>query len=250
MSATPHHPPGVYARLRALLVRGALPAGARVGEDELAARLGVSRTPVREAMRRLQLEGLLVLDGGGARPRVAVAPLDVGEAREVYRAAGALEGTAARDVAALPADRRAALAAELSALDAAFAEAARDGGDADRLFALHHAFHARLADAGAGPVIRALLDALRPRLERYEFAHAPLLRRAGGGFATMHAEHRAIVDAVLGGDAVALERAVRANWENAAERLADAIARGAVDPGAGDLDAVAQGAAASVAVRG
>jgi DNA-binding GntR family transcriptional regulator len=215
-------------------VRGALAPGARVGEDELAARLGVSRTPVREAMRRLQLEGLLVGDGGGARPRVAVAPLRADEAREVYRAAGALEGVAARAAAALPADERAALADALQALDAEFGRAAAgadveantgaDAADAaDRLQALHHAFHARLAQACAGPVTRALLEALRPRLERYEWCHAPLLRRAGADFGSMHAEHRAIVDAVRGGGADEVERAVRANWDNAAERLAAAI---------------------------
>ncbi|MDF1501915.1 winged helix-turn-helix domain-containing protein, partial [Roseisolibacter sp. H3M3-2] len=85
---TPPPAPATYARLRALLVRGELAPGARVGEDELAARLGVSRTPVREAMRRLQLEGLLVADGGGARPGEPYAALFAEEARELYRAAG------------------------------------------------------------------------------------------------------------------------------------------------------------------
>lgn len=230
--------PGTYARLRTMLVRGELAPGARVGEDGLAARLGVSRTPIREAMRRLQLEGLLVTDGGGARPRVAVAPLRADEAREVYRAAGALEGMAARAAAELPPHDRATLADALRTLDDALGAVLgdRDPGVADRLSALHHAFHARLMEACAGPVTRALLDALRPRLERYEWFHGPLLRSAGADFAPMHDEHRAIVDAVRGGGAEALERAVRANWENAAERLAAAIVR--------------QGVAARVAVRG
>jgi DNA-binding GntR family transcriptional regulator len=126
-------------------------------------------------------------------------------------------------------------------LDAAFARATDATPEAiDRLYALHHAFHARLAQACAGPVTRALLDALLPRLERYEWAHAPLLRRTGAGFGSMHAEHGAIVDAVRAGGADALERAVRDNWTNAAERLAAALEE-APD---------AQGAAASDAVRG
>jgi DNA-binding GntR family transcriptional regulator len=254
---TPPPAPATYARLRALLVRGELAPGARVGEDELATRLGVSRTPVREAMRRLQLEGLLVTDGGGARPRVAVAPLRGDEAREVYRAAGALEGMAARAAAALPPAERAALADALRALDDALGAALGERGPhvPDRLSALHHAFHRRLAEACAGPVTLTLLDTLRPRLERYEWFHAPLLRRVGADFGVVHDEHRAIVDAVRGGAAEDVERAVRANWDNAAERLGAAIEAdraGAAGRAAGRAagQAATQGAAASDAVRG
>ena len=218
-------PRGAYARLRRAIVRGRIAPGARVTEEEVAAMLGVSRTPVREAFRRLLIEGLLVPVGGGKRPRVAVAPLSEDEAREVYRAVGALEGMAARAVGAQPAASRRALAGELRALDDAFRAATRgDRPSADRLFELHHAFHTRLQQAAAGPVVRALLDALTPRLERYEWVHAPLVRRTGDTFAETNAEHDAIVAAVATSDAEGVEHAVRTNWANAAERLARALA--------------------------
>jgi len=218
-------PRAAYARLRRAIVRARLAPGGRVTEEEIAAMLGVSRTPVREAFRRLLHEGLLVPAGGGKRPRVAVAPLDEAEAREVYRAVGALEAMAARDVATQPPPARRTLAAELRALDDAFrAAASAEAPSPDRLFELHHAFHARLQRAAAGPVLRALLDALRPRLERYEWLHAPLVRSAGDTFAATNAEHDAIVAAVASGDADAIERAVRGNWTNAAERLVRALA--------------------------
>jgi len=59
----------VYDDLRELNVRGRLAPGARVTEADVAARLGVSRTPAREAMRRLQQEGLLVPTAGALRSR-------------------------------------------------------------------------------------------------------------------------------------------------------------------------------------
>lgn len=220
------HPPNddAYARLRALVVRGELAPGARVSEATIADRLAVSRTPVREAMHRLQLEGLLVPDGGGARPRVAVAPLDPDEAREVYRTAGVLEGLAARGIAALRAGERRALATELREIDDRFhrASSARTPIP-DRLFEAHHAFHARLVRAGAGPVLRAMIDVLQPRLERYEWFHGPLLRMTGLPFAPTYDEHSAIIAAVRNGDENELDAAVRGNWENAAGRLSAAI---------------------------
>jgi DNA-binding GntR family transcriptional regulator len=217
----------VYDRLRALIVRGRLAPGARVSEAELAERLDTSRTPIRDAMRRLQIEGLLVPVGGGQRPRVAVAPVTGGAARELYHAAGALEGVAARAVVGHPAAARGQLAADLEACDAAFRRAASESSpDFDRLFELHDAFHRRLTDACAGPNVRTLLEVIRPQLDRLEWMYAPLL---GLAFAPTYAEHQAIADAVRAGDADEVERAVRANWFNSAERLLTAVDRVGAD---------------------
>ena len=216
-----------YAQLRTLVVRGELAPGARVSEAAMAERLGVSRTPVREAMHRLQLEGLLVPDGGGARPRVAVAPLDPDEAREVYRIAGALEGLAARTIVTLRASDRRALAAELREIDERFRRASRASHPApEELFEAHNEFHSAVMRVAAGPVVRAMRDALQSRLERYEWFHGPLLGVAGLPFAPTYDEHSAIIAAVRNGTEEELEAAVRGNWERAAERLSAAI-RGA-----------------------
>jgi DNA-binding GntR family transcriptional regulator len=212
-----------YDALRRLIVRGRIAPGTRLTEPVVAERLGISRTPVREAMQRLQLEGLLVTDGGGARPRLAVAPLDANEATQVYLATGALESLAARSLhEATPAVRR-TLAAELARRDAAF-RAATHRGTADTMFDTHTAFHRALRDATTTPVVRELLDTLGPRLERYQWFHAPLLKRAGLAMKPAHAEHAAIVQAVRKGTADELEYTVRANWTNAADRLQRAFA--------------------------
>ena len=77
----------VYQRLRDLIVRGRLGPGARVTEAQAAAELGVSRTPVREAMQRLVRDGLLVPANGehGGRTRLVVAPMEVRIERVIKR---------------------------------------------------------------------------------------------------------------------------------------------------------------------
>ena len=217
----------VYARLRELVVRGRLPPGRRVTETDVAARLAVSRTPAREALRRLHQEGLLVASGGGrgAQTRLAVAPMTRAGVEEIYHLAGALEGVAARGVASLAPAERKALVAALRRAEAEFrAEARRRPLDFDRLFERHDAFHRTFLERCAGPQTRAVLETIRPRLDRYEWYYAPLI---GPDFRATYAEHDAIIRALGQGDPDAAERAVRANWWNGAERLAATIERAA-----------------------
>jgi DNA-binding GntR family transcriptional regulator len=222
-SAVAHH---AYTRLRHLVVRGSLAPASRVAEGDLASRLGISRTPAREAMRRLLAEGLLVRDGGGERPRLAVAPVGSADVVELYDAAAALEGIASRAAAQLDPAVRRALVATLRSCEAAFRRAsAKRPLDYDELFERHNAFHEALMAACAGPATRALLDALRPRLDRYEWLYAPVI---GPDFSDTFAEHGAIIAAVKAGDAAACERAVRRNWMRGGRRLAKALAARAV----------------------
>jgi len=219
-------PADAYVQLRRLLVGGSIKPGARVTEADLSVKLRVSRTPVREAMRRLLSEGLLVADGGGARPRMAAAPVGPADVTELYQAAGALEGIVARGVAARSSADRRRLADDMRRRDAEFRAATRRRPlDYDALFERHDAFHRAMHDACAGSTIRALFEMMRPRLDRYEWLYAPLI---GPDFSATYAEHAAIVAAVRNGSAAAVERAVRANWFNGGERLASVLAADAL----------------------
>jgi len=212
---------GAYERLRTLIVRGRLPPGTSVTEAEAAVRLGVSRTPVREALRQLRNEGLLVQIGGGERPRLAVAPLSRAVLTELYRATGALEGLAARNIAAQPAKDRRDLATEMTKVDRAFrAAASARKPDWDELFDLHDSFHRRMREASGSPAVLSLLDALRPQVDRYEWFFAPL---TGPDFSPTFGEHEAILREIRNGTATGIERAVRANWFNGGARLAAVI---------------------------
>src|SRR5262249_15044108 len=128
-----------YAQISRLLIRGRIPPGTRVSEADLMVRLGVGRTPVREAMRRLLSEGLLVGHGGGARPRMASAPVSAPDILELYETAGAIEGVAARRIVELPTRARRDLVTQLRALDAEFRRATRARPlDYDVLFERHN----------------------------------------------------------------------------------------------------------------
>jgi DNA-binding GntR family transcriptional regulator len=222
-----------YEQLYWLIVHGRLPPGARIAEGPLAETLGVSRTPVREALQRLRQEGLVVEVGGGSglRGRVAVAPLQRERMEELYALTGAIEGLAARGLARADAAQRELVAGRLETIERAFhAKARRRAPEYDRLFELHQAFHRALVDAAAGPETRAVLRTIRPQMDRYEWFYAPM---AGPDFTPTRTEHAAIVQAVRHGSAQELERAVRANWLNAAQRLGPFIERfdGLLPPG-------------------
>ena len=214
-----------YEQLYQLIVYGRLPPGARIAEGPLAEVLGVSRTPVREALQRLRQEGLLVEVGGGAglRGRLAVAPLQRERMEELYALAGAIEALAARGLSKVEAAERKQLARRLETIEREFhAEARRRSPEFDRLFELHQSFHSEFVEAGAGPETRAVLRTIKPQLDRYEWFYAPM---AGPDFTPTHREHAAIVQAVRQGTAHELERAVRANWLNGAQRLGPLIER-------------------------
>src|SRR5687768_517337 len=212
-----------YERLHEMIVHGRLPPGARIAEGPLAEMLGVSRTPVRESLQRLRQEGLLVEVGGGSglRGRLAVAPLERDRMEELYALAGAIEALAVRGLSKLEGSQREQLARRLEKTEGAFhAEARRRAPEYDRLFELHQAFHRALVEAAAGPETRAVLRTIKPQLDRYEWFYAPM---AGPDFTPTRREHAAIVEAVRHGTAQELERAVRANWLNAAQRLGPLI---------------------------
>src|SRR5258708_26635899 len=126
-SDAPHgsRPEQVYQRLRDLMVQGLLARGSRVVETEVASRLGVSRTPVREALQRLQQEGFVVGAPGAQQARLTVAPLTRSDVHELLNIVGELEGLGSRWAAALDAGERRALAKELRALNVEFHRLAR-----------------------------------------------------------------------------------------------------------------------------
>ena len=90
----PSHSQSVKAqlRLREMILAGDLPSGSRIAELALVEKLGVSRTPVREALQRLETQGMLARDGRS----LMVASLDHNQLAELYTVRTELEGLAAR----------------------------------------------------------------------------------------------------------------------------------------------------------
>jgi DNA-binding GntR family transcriptional regulator len=214
-------PEVVYHKLRELIVRGQLAPGARIVETDVASRLGVSRTPVRGALQRLNQEGYIVESPRLQQSRPMVAPLTREDAHELFFIVAEIEGLAARMAAMKPAREREALVKKLTTINDDFHRAAQARRqDHNKLWELDENFHRCYVEAGAGPRLLALHDAVKPQAERYERLYVSLLAR---DLATSVGEHRSIVRAIRSGNPDAAQAAVQTNWRNAAARLGTVI---------------------------
>src|ERR1041384_8339895 len=219
----PHgsRPEQVYTRLRDLIVQGLLAPGSRIVETEIATRLGVSRTPVREALQRLQQEGYVMGAPGAQQSRLTVAPLTRDDVYELLSIVGALEGLGARQAASLEATDRRTLVKELRALNQEFARAARTTPvDHGKLYDADERLHRRIVQSDIGPRLLALHDAVKPQAERYIRMYISMLT---GDIRLSVDEHDAMIDAIDQGRAADAQNAVELNWRHAAERLSKVI---------------------------
>lgn len=211
----------VYLKLRELIVRGRLAPGTRIIETELAQRLDVSRTPVRAALQRLTQEGYVVSREGSRQMRLSVSPLTRDDAREIFGIVAEIEGLAARLLARKDEPIRSPVCEELEAIDQRLLAASRaTPPSVEVIFRLFTDFHRRYVEAGAGPRLLALHDAIKPQADRYRRLYsstqAPRIQASVE-------EHRAIIRGIREGDGDRAHTAVRVNWTNAAERLAEVI---------------------------
>lgn len=210
-----------YDQIRELIVHGRLAPGSRIIESEIASRLGVSRTPVRSALHRLQQEGFVTSVDRAKEKRLIVAPLTQADALELFQIVGQLEGLAARAAAERPPAERERLVARLRELNRAFATAGRSTPpDPRTLFDFDMAFHLAFVQAGAGPRLLALHEATKPQAERYVRLYVNALLDE---IATSAMEHEVVNEAIEAGAAQAAQRAVESNWRNAASRLSRVI---------------------------
>jgi DNA-binding GntR family transcriptional regulator len=210
----------VYNELRALIIAGQLPPGARIAERAVVARMGLSRTPIRSALHRLQQEGLVASVGRAGDQRLIVTPLTRGDGREVFLIVGHLEGLAAREAAMLPPDRRAKLVRALRAVNRELSKASRARAAPSRVFDLDLEFHQTYVEGVAGPRVVALHRAIKPQSERYARLYVNVLLDE---LPTSVQEHEIITAAIAKGDPRAAQHAVETNWHNAADRLAAVI---------------------------
>lgn len=223
VATAPHgsRPEQVYVRLRDLIVQGLLSPGSRIIETEIAARLGVSRTPVREALQRLQQEGFVNGTPGAQQSRLTVAPLTRADVHELLNVVGALEGLGAFEAASQDEARRRALASDLRAINAEFHKAGRKSpAEHSALYDADDRFHRRIVEASAGPRLLALHDSVKPQAERYIRMYISMLT---SNIETSVEEHETITAAIETGRAAAAQEAIAVNWRHAAERLGKVI---------------------------
>jgi DNA-binding GntR family transcriptional regulator len=211
----------VYRELRALIISGQLPAGSRIAERAVVTRMGLSRTPVRSALHRLQQEGFVASVGRAGDQRLIVTPLTQDDGREVFLIIGHLEGLAAREAASLPRERRVELAQRLREINKVLSDGARERSAPSRLFELDEEFHRTFVDGVVGPRLLALHHAIKPQTERYARLYVNVLLDQ---LPTSVKEHTVIASAIAKGDPDAAQNAAETNWQNAANRLMKLIA--------------------------
>jgi DNA-binding GntR family transcriptional regulator len=186
--------------VRERILRLELPGGAHLTEADVAAELGVSRTPVREAFLRLEAEGFLAL----VRYRGAVVTtLTERDAREVMEVRALLERFAARRVLELGLD----LAGRL---DQVLVDQRAAAGDADLFIALDRRFHEVWIHGAGNEVVADLYATLRDRQQRLGMA---AVLSQPGRVGEVLAEHQAIRDALVTGDPAAAEAAITAHLD-------------------------------------
>lgn len=180
----------VHTRMRNLILNGDLKPGEPISQVLIAQQLGVSRTPLREAIRMLQREGLV---DGEHNKRMVVAPFSVEDMEELYALRVTVEALGVRlTVPQLSEEELATLDGKLTQM-AYFAE--RE--DYTRYAVPHAEFHQGIVSYSGARVV-TLLGQLSDHCERYRRLHTTRAPRAWEQGA---AEHRAILDACIARDA-------------------------------------------------
>ena len=199
----------VYLQLLQGIERGELPTGTRLRDASIAAGLGVSRTPVREALVRLSREGIVSAEAGrGFR----LTPLDRSELREIGSILVALEPLAL-DQAGEPAPD------QLSRLADIVRRLEHTRGDIAACVALDDEFHRVLLEGCPNRRLLRLVETLRRGMRRY--LHHYLQR--GGRVSLSTLLHTRIADALRRGDRVAARQLLERKWRRGMDEIEGAL---------------------------
>ena len=191
----------VAERLRQQIFNRELEPGGWIDEQKLALAFGISRTPLREALKVLAVEGLITMK---VRRGAYVTEMSTTDVAQVYHLMALLESDAAGRVAALASD------ADIAELQALHDQLEREAGDRDAFFTVNEQFHLRLlALAGNRWSAQIVMDLRKVmKLNR----HGSLFKH--GRLADSLAEHRAVMAAIAARHAADATRLMRAHFDN------------------------------------
>src|SRR5262245_1715981 len=189
----------VAAAVREMIVDGRLPPGQRINEVHLAATLGVSRTPLREALNRLTAEGALT---SVPRQGFYVCELTLEELEQIYPIRALLDPEALRLAGLPPPDRLKRLEALNKQIGAA--------RDPEAVLALDDQWHRELFAGCPNHVLIGLIRQFTQRTRRYDIA----VMRERHSVQRAVEDHRRILDALRGGDLDAACDALRRNMQS------------------------------------
>lgn len=187
----------VYENLRKAILEGKLKPNERIVEKEYAEKLNISRTPIREALRKLEIEGLVQYI---PRKGVIVNTIDKEEIIETYEIRKALEGLAIRYVVQRITDEEITTLKELMDL----MEESNKAEDFEKVLEACKGFNDVILKASRMPKIAGLINTMAEQLERYKrVTMSQSIRRSSA-----IQEHREIFQAIANRDSTAAERLV------------------------------------------
>lgn len=202
----------VFEHLREAIITGALKPGERLMELQLAEEMGVSRTPVREAIRKLELEGLVIMV---ARRGAYVSDLSIRDIAETFEIRAALESLAA----GLAAER--IVPEELEQLERILVHIGEceQESDLSRITELDEEFHALLFSASRNGRLSQIVSNLREQITRFRKTSLS----TPGRFKAVFQEHKQIVEAISERNSALAQSLAKEHIENAEHSLMDWI---------------------------
>ncbi|WNS79119.1 GntR family transcriptional regulator [Domibacillus sp. DTU_2020_1001157_1_SI_ALB_TIR_016] len=197
-----------YNTLLEWIVLGKLEPDTKLKDQELSEVLGISRTPIREALLKLEDEGLVVTK---ANRWTQVAPINPIEAENIYSIGWTLECLALEQSVPLITSKD---IAELEALNERFY---RILGSGDKLAAIEadNEFHNKIIQLPGNAELVKMLEGVKVKIKRMELYYFQLNSRKP----TSYEEHKQIIEALKRKNAVQAKEALKANWKNSLDRI-------------------------------
>jgi DNA-binding GntR family transcriptional regulator len=201
----------VFVSLKNAVLRNDFKAGDRLVEKDLADRMGISRTPIREAIRQLEAEGLVT---NIPRKGVVVVGVSIKDALEIYTIRAVLEGLAAGLAAKSTTEK------EIEKFEEILKEMEEyiEKENVTKLILLHANFHDFLAECSKNERLYRMIVSLQEYVKKYARISYSLPGRLKIGWE----EHRKIVDAIKKGDVKEAENTARINIMHGKEAFLEA----------------------------
>jgi DNA-binding GntR family transcriptional regulator len=212
----------VVTALRDSILSSDLPAGSRLNLDEIADRIGVSRMPVREAVKQLEAEGLVTIY---PHRGIEVSTLDIADIEEIFDIRIVLETRAAE--LAIPR----LTSADLDGIEATLVRMDRPGTTGKAWRELNQKFHHAINAASGSPRLVALIEGLRVNVERYIGAYLAMR-----GYDYPQQQHRELLAACRERDIPRAREIIREHFTDTSRMLVAALSAKAVSTKATGLE--------------
>lgn len=198
----------VFKTLRQAILTGELKPGERLMEIHLANKLGVSRTPIREAIRQLELEGLVIMIPRKGAMVASITEKSMTDVLEVRLALDKLAVKLACD--RITKEQKVELKEKLEAFEKAIKT-----NDASLIAKADVAFHDVIFEGSGNARLGQMVNNLAEQMYRYRFEYI----KDTSGHAKLVEEHKEIYDAIITGDIEAADRAITAHIKNQEESI-------------------------------